>query len=170
MEEFGTVELHRKYAVEGGRERGVMGKKKENVTGWNSVACFDMCQTQQQSECCDESYERQLCERRRTQRKRSDEKLGNELQTEREKLQTRNNPSPQFYYKFTHILRLCAKGELLQIKKSEQEHYMNTNHWIISSYCDHNSFLTFLSGYMWNSAVLPKDKTLNWNQEESSVY
>lgn len=45
MEEFGTVELHRKYAVEGGRERGVMGKKKENVTGWNSVACFDTCQT-----------------------------------------------------------------------------------------------------------------------------
>lgn len=80
---------------------------------------------------------------------------------QRIKLQTRNNPSPQFYYKFTHILRLCAKGELLQIKKSEQEHYMNTNHWIISSYCDHNSFLTFLSGYMWNSAVLPKDKTLN---------
>lgn len=33
MEEFGTVELHRKYAVEGERERGVMGKKKENVTG-----------------------------------------------------------------------------------------------------------------------------------------
>lgn len=45
MEEFGTVELHRQYAVEGGRERGAMGKKKENVTGWNSVACFDTCQT-----------------------------------------------------------------------------------------------------------------------------
>lgn len=153
-----------------GEEKGEWWeRKKENVTGWNSVACFDTCQTQQQSECYDESYERRLCERR-TQRKRSDEKLGNELQTEREKLQTRNNPSPQFYYKFTHILRLCAKGELLQIKKSKQEHYMNTNHWIISSYCDHNSFLTFLSGYMWNSAVLPEDKTLNWNQEESSVY
>lgn len=70
MEEFGTVELHRKYAVEGGRERGVMGKKKENVTGWNSVACFDTCQTQQQSECCDESYTTALREKKDAEKKK----------------------------------------------------------------------------------------------------